>query len=88
VPERVLLGKGHSGKGLSYLFLQRYLNQTPDAANRDAAAMSAPAALTAALNWYRAMPLSDLRRGTGKIAVPSMYVWSDGDSALAAKPVR
>ena len=88
VPERVFLGADRSGKGLSYLFLQRYLNQTPDAANRDAAAMSAPGALTAALNWYRAMPLSDLRRGTGKIAVPTMYVWSDGDGAVAAKPAR
>jgi pimeloyl-ACP methyl ester carboxylesterase len=88
VPERVLLGKDRSGKGLSCLFLQRYFNQAPEAADRDAAAMSAPGALTAALNWFRAMPLSDLRRALGKIAVPSMYVWSDGDGAVAGKPAR
>jgi pimeloyl-ACP methyl ester carboxylesterase len=43
------------------------------------AVLSAPGALTAALNWYRAMssatPVDD-------VAVPTTYVWSDGDVAI------
>ena len=43
------------------------------------AVLSAPGALTAALNWYRAMspdPKVD------PIEVPTTYVWSDGDVAI------
>jgi pimeloyl-ACP methyl ester carboxylesterase len=61
------------------------IGQSPQAAERDAAAMLQPGALTAGLNWYRAMPLTDFRRTGGKITVPTMYVWSDGDAALLAK---
>jgi pimeloyl-ACP methyl ester carboxylesterase len=43
------------------------------------AVLSAPGALTAALNWYRAMS-SDIRVDT--IGVPTTYVWSDGDVAI------
>jgi pimeloyl-ACP methyl ester carboxylesterase len=43
------------------------------------AVLSAPGALTAALNWYRAMssatPVDD-------VAVPTTYVWSDADVAI------
>ncbi len=41
--------------------------------------LSAPGALTAALNWYRAMS-----SGTrlDKVEVPTTYVWSDGDVAI------
>ena len=38
--------------------------------------------LTAALNWYRAFFLTDVRGIGEKITVPTMYVWSDGDAAL------
>lgn len=41
--------------------------------------LSAPGALTAALNWYRAMS-SDTR--VDPIEVPTTYVWSDGDAAI------
>ncbi len=41
--------------------------------------LSAPGALTAALNWYRAMS-SDTR--VDPVAVPTTYVWSDGDVAV------
>ena len=40
-----------------------------------------PDALTPALNWYRAIPLSD-PRALGSITVPTTYVWSDGDMAV------
>ncbi|MEX5716877.1 alpha/beta fold hydrolase [Geodermatophilus maliterrae] len=55
-----------------------------DAVDREAvdeyvAVLSAPGALTAALNWYRAMssatPVDD-------VAVPTTYVWSDADAAI------
>ncbi len=41
--------------------------------------LSAPGALTAALNWYRAMS-SDVR--VEEVDVPTTYVWSDGDVAI------
>ena len=45
-------------------------------------AMSEPGLLTAALNWYRAINF-DLLRDVGHVAVPTLYVWSTGDVALA-----
>ncbi len=45
-------------------------------------AMSEPGALSAALNWYRALDLSVLR-GVGSVVVPTLYVWSTGDVALS-----
>jgi len=65
-------------------FLQR-AGQTPAAAARDARAMSEPGALTSAINWYRALPLSDLRAVNQKVSVPTLYVWSDQDVALLPK---
>jgi pimeloyl-ACP methyl ester carboxylesterase len=44
-------------------------------------AMSQPGALTAALNWYRAVDFT-LVRDVGAISVPTLYVWSTGDVAL------
>jgi pimeloyl-ACP methyl ester carboxylesterase len=43
------------------------------------AVLSAPGALTAALNWYRAM--SSATR-VDPVEVPTTYVWSDGDVAI------
>src|SRR5260370_17836133 len=63
----------------------RRSGQTPAAAERDAQAMSAAGALTAAINWYRAIPLSDLGARNQKSSVPTLYVWSDGDIALLPK---
>ena len=42
--------------------------------------LSEPGALTAALNWYRAMTaeLGEL----ASVTVPTTYVWSDGDTAI------
>ncbi len=44
-------------------------------------AMSAPGALTGALNWYRAVGIS-LVTGVGTITVPTLFVWSTDDVAL------
>jgi pimeloyl-ACP methyl ester carboxylesterase len=45
--------------------------------------MQAPGALTAALNWYRAMSRAELG-GVGPVPVPTTYVWSDRDLAVGA----
>ncbi|MFG2051000.1 alpha/beta fold hydrolase [Micromonospora sp. NPDC048935] len=63
--------------------LRRMLGGVGDAprVDRYAAPMRAPGALTAALNWYRAMSRADLA-GVGPVAVPTTYVWSDRDVAI------
>jgi pimeloyl-ACP methyl ester carboxylesterase len=43
------------------------------------AVLSAPGALTAALNWYRAMSSGNR---VDRVGVPATYVWSDGDVAI------
>lgn len=86
LPERRLLGPdGHGGRITETLLRS---GQSRDAAERDTREMVRPGALTAALNWYRAMPLSDLRAASQKITVPTLYVWSDRDIALMAKPAN
>ena len=42
--------------------------------------LSEPGALTAALNYYRALGLTDSLGS--KVVVPTLYVWSDADTAL------
>ncbi len=86
VPERYLLGGNGSAIRMSRSL--QSAGQSPEAADRDAKAMAAPGVLTAALNWYRALPLTDPRRTAEKISVPTMYVWTDKDVALAEKPAR
>lgn len=50
-----------------------------EAVDEYVAVLSAPGALTAALNWYRAMS-SDIR--VDPVQVPTTYVWSDADVAV------
>jgi pimeloyl-ACP methyl ester carboxylesterase len=59
-----------AGSGLDAAAVDRYV-----------APMRAPGALTAALNWYRALSLLG-RDGVGKVGVPTTYVWSSGDVAI------
>jgi pimeloyl-ACP methyl ester carboxylesterase len=84
LPERFLLGP--NGTRLAANLQQG--GMTPAAAARDAQAMAEPGALTAALNWYRAMPFSPGRQVAQKITVPTMYVWSDNDTALLDKAAK
>ncbi|GAA4263150.1 alpha/beta fold hydrolase [Dactylosporangium darangshiense] len=72
----------------------RRLRAIFDGAGLDAAGVDAyvrpllePGALTAALNWYRAMSSLDLV-GLGQATVPTTYVWSDGDLAIGATAAR
>src|SRR5438309_4616266 len=48
---------------------------------RYARIMQEPGALTAALNWYRAIDLA-MVPGMGPIPMPTMFVWSTNDLAL------
>jgi len=80
-PEWTMLRRGGSFMSTAL----RRAGQTHTVAERDARAMLEPGALTAAINWYRAMPLSDPRSINQKISVPTLYVWSDQDIALMPK---
>jgi pimeloyl-ACP methyl ester carboxylesterase len=55
--------------------------QSADRAREDVDRLTSPGALTAALNWYRAMPLNS-PRGMRRVTVPTLYVWSTGDRFL------
>ncbi|MGY1826153.1 alpha/beta fold hydrolase [Blastococcus sp. SYSU DS0541] len=77
LPERLLL----TGEGA---VLRRVLRQgglPDDAADRYVRRMREPGALTAALDWYRAVPWSG-RDPVGKVRVPTLHVWSTGDTFL------
>ncbi|HET7722084.1 MAG TPA: alpha/beta hydrolase [Acidimicrobiales bacterium] len=74
VAEEVLLGGG-----LEVMLAE---SAYPGDIDERVAAMSEPGALTGALNWYRAIDF-DLVRGVHGITVPTLYVWSTGDVALA-----
>ncbi|SDY37030.1 Pimeloyl-ACP methyl ester carboxylesterase [Modestobacter sp. DSM 44400] len=77
VPEGVLLA-GHGA------VLRRMLRSggLPEAlVDSYVARLREPGALTAALNWYRAMPLA-ARTPVGTVRVPTLHVWGDGDAFL------
>jgi pimeloyl-ACP methyl ester carboxylesterase len=78
-PERLLLGTDGSGSGLHTLLTEGGLGRADAQVYVDA--LRQPGAMTAALNWYRAMERSDLFELT-PVAVPTLYVWSTGDGAL------
>ncbi|WP_202925851.1 alpha/beta fold hydrolase [Goekera deserti] len=86
LPERVLL----AGNGTPLTRLLETMGLHRDHAERYVARMREPGALTAALDWYRALPFSARAmagtrgRGTvGRITVPTLHVWSSGDPALS-----
>ena len=49
--------------------------------------MRAPGALTAALNWYRAMDRATVE-GLRPVRVPTLHVWGDADPALGESATR
>ncbi|SOD93565.1 alpha/beta fold hydrolase [Blastococcus haudaquaticus] len=65
---RRMLSGGEQDSGIPAEAIEEYV-----------AVLSAPGALTAALNWYRAMS-SDTR--VDPVEVPTTYVWSDKDMAI------
>jgi pimeloyl-ACP methyl ester carboxylesterase len=81
VAELALLGADGSGDGLRKMFARSGLDPESVEVDVFVAAMIEPGALTAALNWYRAMSLAG-SAGVGRITVPTLYVWSTEDIAL------
>jgi pimeloyl-ACP methyl ester carboxylesterase len=79
VPERLLLGPEGDGSGLLRMLRETGLDD--EDAEMYTAALSQPGALTAALNWYRAMDRSALAN-LQPVRVPTMYVWPTGDAAI------
>ena len=77
--ERLLLGPDGSGSGLATLLADTGLDD--EDAHVYLITMTEPGALTAALNWYRAMDGSQLD-GLEPVLVPTLYVWSTDDAAV------
>ena len=76
VPESVLL----AGRGAVLRRMLRQGGLPEDAVDRYVDRMREPGALTAALNWYRALPLSGSPVGT--VRVPTLHVWGARDAFL------
>jgi pimeloyl-ACP methyl ester carboxylesterase len=63
----------------------RSTGMSPKAAARDAGLMRDRDTARSALNWYRAIMFSRPDPLPAKITVPTLYVWSDGDTAIGPK---
>ncbi|MCU1594151.1 MAG: Alpha/beta hydrolase [Frankiales bacterium] len=61
--------------------------QSEAAARRDARLM-VEGALTGGLNWYRAVPFGSPRAARAKVAVPTLFLWSDGDAFVTRQAAR
>lgn len=80
VAERALLGDDGDGSGLRAMFAASGMADAPET-DVFVEAMLDPGALTAALNWYRAMDPADIA-DVGRIEVPTLFVWSTADVAV------
>jgi pimeloyl-ACP methyl ester carboxylesterase len=86
LPERLLIGPNGTATRLSRMLQNSH--QATERADRDARIMAGPGAFTAALNWYRALPLTNSRPYFQAISVPTMYVWGDRDTSVLAQGAR
>jgi pimeloyl-ACP methyl ester carboxylesterase len=77
LPERALLAAG----GAPLRQMLRRSGLPPHLADHYVERMREPGALAAALNWYRALPWH-ARDPVGRVAVPTLHVWSTGDTFL------
>ena len=83
VPEGVLLAGGGA-------VLRRMLRQgglPADLVEEYVTRMRQPGALTAALNWYRALPVA-ARAPIGTVRVPTLHVWGAGDAFLGRAAIE
>lgn len=55
---------------------------SPEVAARDLSTMRAWSRASGGLNWYRGMPFTPPWQPAERITVPTLYVWSDADTAL------
>ena len=82
LPERSLLAS--DGKALRRVLRKSGLHD--EAITRYLEPLREPGAMTAALNYYRALPVSGLRTlRCGDIEVPTLHVWSTEDTALSRR---
>jgi pimeloyl-ACP methyl ester carboxylesterase len=77
LPEQLLL----AGDGAALRRFLRHDGLPEDVVAHYVARMQEPGALSAALGWYRALPLG-ARDRVGRVRVPTLHVWSTGDVAL------
>lgn len=77
LPEQLLL----AGDGAVLRRVLRTGGLEPDLVDHYVRRMQEPGALSAALGWYRALPLSG-REQIGTVRVPTLHVWSTGDPFL------
>jgi pimeloyl-ACP methyl ester carboxylesterase len=77
LPERFVLGDGTQWQKLSKRL--QGSGQTREHADRDAQRMAQDKTFTAAVNWYRAMPLGNPGDARRKTPVPTMFIWGDQD---------
>lgn len=84
IPEWLLVGAGGRHWRRLATFLRR-TRQSPAAAERDARAMAESGVFRSAINWYRAIPLVNPRSTDVEVTVPTLFVWSDGDTAVLRK---
>jgi pimeloyl-ACP methyl ester carboxylesterase len=87
LPERALAAGGRPFSPRLVAALRR-TGQSRAAAERDAAGLADPAALTAAINWYRGMLTERPGEPDPPVTVPTLFVWSDRDSALTRQSVE
>ncbi|MFC4946049.1 alpha/beta fold hydrolase [Pseudonocardia sp. GCM10023141] len=81
LPER-LLAAGDRPFSPALVSMLLRTGQTREAAERDAAGLADPQALAAAIGWYRGMLAESPTVSDPPVEVPTLFVWSDGDSAL------
>jgi pimeloyl-ACP methyl ester carboxylesterase len=86
LPERLMLGRPGGPLDMVTQLVRSGLPENLARQYRDF--LSGPGALTAAINWYRAMPLVSPRRLSVPVTVPSLYVWSTEDQFLGRKPAE
>jgi pimeloyl-ACP methyl ester carboxylesterase len=77
VPERLLL----AGNGAVLRRMLRHGGLPVEDADHYVTRMQEPGALSSALGWYRALPLSG-RDTVGRVRVPTLHLWSTGDAFL------
>lgn len=83
--ERLLLGTARDGSGIKALFDGSGVD--PMIVNEYVSCLLEPGALTAAINWYRAMEGSDID-GLAPIVMPTLYIWSTDDPGFGRNAAR
>lgn len=66
----------------------RQTGQSEEIARRDGERVRDRAMARGGLHWYRGMMLSSPRLLLGRVSVPTLQVWSDGDTAVLANGIK